>query len=215
MQVGYRMWMVRSVSSGKPKSDLIHNGSLLGQRSRCTKWRRCLRRCIPVEKDHSHEAFRSPRRSSRQSGWSARALEDPDPCTGGGGLRHFVGIWLRRFGKCGHILAALAHDRLCGRAKDLPATVRRGSKTLRSVTLPSKWYLTWTFDCGAKKGTFLLTSTRQGSKSSVDVNSAKGQTGLGGGGQRPFARAGTYKFAVATICSWKVTASSAPLPAAK
>ena len=89
------------------------------------------------------------------------------------------------------------------------------SKTLRSVALPSKWYLTWTFDCGAKKGTFLLTSTRQGSKSSVDVNSAKGQTGLGGGGQRPFARAGTYKFAVATICSWKVTASSAPLPAAK
>ena len=82
------------------------------------------------------------------------------------------------------------------------------------MVLPSKWYLTWKFDCGAKKGTFVLTSTRQG-KSSLDVNGSKGQTGLGGGGQQPFTKAGTYKFAMKTTCTWKVTASSGPLVATK
>ena len=89
-----------------------------------------------------------------------------------------------------------------------------GNKALHPVALPSKWYLTWKFNCGAKKGTFILTSSRQG-KSSVFVNGSKGQTGLGGGGQQPYTKSGTYKYAIRTTCGWKVTASSGPLTATK
>ena len=37
-----------------------------------------------------------------------------------------------------------------------------GSKNLRAVALPAKWYLVWKFNCGAKKESFSLTSTKQG-----------------------------------------------------
>jgi hypothetical protein len=66
-----------------------------------------------------------------------------------------------------------------------------GNRTLRAVVLPSKWYLTWKFDCGGKRQSFLLTSTR---KSASPVTLAR-QNGLGGGGQPPFTKSGTYKFA--------------------
>ncbi len=82
-----------------------------------------------------------------------------------------------------------------------------GNRVLSSVALPSKWYLLWTFDCGSKRGTFKLTSTRKGQPSLVVYD----QMGLGGGGQRPFTRSGTYRFAMKTTCSWKVSvASKAP-----
>ena len=81
-----------------------------------------------------------------------------------------------------------------------------GNKVLSSVTLPAKWYLIWRFDCGVKRGNFQLTSTKTG-QSSLSVAD---QTGLGGGGQRPYTKAGTYKFAMKTACSWKVTAASSP-----
>ena len=79
-----------------------------------------------------------------------------------------------------------------------------GSKVLSTVALPAKWYLIWRFDCGVKRGTFVLTSTKTG-QSALSVAD---QTGLGGGGQRPYTKAGTYKFAMKTTCSWKVTAAS-------
>jgi hypothetical protein len=89
-----------------------------------------------------------------------------------------------------------------------------GSKALRSVALPSKWYLIWKFDCGAKKGTFVLSSTRKGDTADF-INGTKGQTGLGGGGQLPFKKSGTYGFAMKTSCSWTVDAASGPPVAAK
>jgi hypothetical protein len=89
-----------------------------------------------------------------------------------------------------------------------------GNKALHSIALPSKWYLTWKFDCGAKKGTFVLEQARNGN-TSYNVNGSKGQTGLGGGGQQPFTKSGSYKLTLKTSCTWKVTASSAALPAAK
>lgn len=85
-----------------------------------------------------------------------------------------------------------------------------GNKVLHAVALPSKWYLTWKFDCGSKKGYFLLTSTRKGAKA---VTVARQGPGLGGGGQLPYKKAGSYRFAVKTACAWTVSASSVP-PAA-
>jgi len=85
-----------------------------------------------------------------------------------------------------------------------------GSKNLRAVALPSKWYLVWKFNCGAKKESFSLTSTKQGQSALAVAR----QTGLGGGGQRPFTKSGTYKFAIRTICAWQLSAVSR-LPAAK
>jgi hypothetical protein len=86
-----------------------------------------------------------------------------------------------------------------------------GNRVLSPVVLPAKWYLLWTFNCGAKRGTFKLTSTKKG-QSLVTVSN---QTGLGGGGQRPFTKSGTYKFAMETACTWKVSAASAPPIVAK
>jgi hypothetical protein len=58
----------------------------------------------------------------------------------------------------------------------------KGNKVLRSIALPSKWYLTWRFDCGTKKGDFVLTSTRKGHPS---LTVARQGPDLGGGGQQP------------------------------
>ena len=88
-----------------------------------------------------------------------------------------------------------------------------GSKALRAVVLPSKWYLIWKFDCGAKKGTFIFSSTGKGDMSHF-VNGAKGQTGLGGGGQLPFKTSGTYHFTTKTTCGWTISAASG-LPVVK
>ena len=86
----------------------------------------------------------------------------------------------------------------------------KGNEVLSSVVLPSKWYLIWRFDCGVKRGTYVLSSTKEGQPSITVAN----QTGLGGGGQRPFTKSGAYKFAMKTTCSWKVTvASSLPVVA--
>jgi hypothetical protein len=41
------------------------------------------------------------------------------------------------------------------------------------------------------------------------------QTGLGGGGQKPFTRSGRYGFAINTSCGWDLTVESTPPPAAK
>jgi len=52
----------------------------------------------------------------------------------------------------------------------------------------------------------VLTSTRQGGS---PVQQTK-QTGLGGGGQKPFSASGKYSFAVTTTCTW--TISAGPIP---
>jgi hypothetical protein len=72
----------------------------------------------------------------------------------------------------------------------------------------------WRFDCqnlAKQRGTFVLSSTAQGA-SPVKLTD---QTGLGGGGQKPFTRSGRYGFAINTSCGWDLTVESTPPPAAK
>ncbi len=83
-----------------------------------------------------------------------------------------------------------------------------GNKSLTPVALPSKWTVTWTFNCQnpATTGTFSLGSTGKGTPTAIITS----QTGLGGGGHKPYTKAGTYTFIVKTTCGWKVTVGSTP-----
>ena len=81
-----------------------------------------------------------------------------------------------------------------------------GNKTLAAVALPSLWTVTWRFDCEdpSTRRPFELTATKAGA-SPVTVTK---QTGLGGGGFKPFRTAGTFTFAVTTSCGWTVSVRS-------
>ena len=84
-----------------------------------------------------------------------------------------------------------------------------GNKVLTAVKLPGAWTVTWNFDCQSPstKGTFALTTSDNGGAAS-NVTS---QTGLGGGGHKPFNnKAGKYGFTVATTCGWKVMVGATP-----
>jgi len=77
-----------------------------------------------------------------------------------------------------------------------------GNATLPQIALPSTWSLVWRFDCTdpSTRRSFVLTSTRSGGSTTQVTD----QTGLEGGGYRPFHTAGDYTFAVTTTCSWQV-----------
>jgi hypothetical protein len=93
-------------------------------------------------------------------------------------------------------------------------TAGAGNRALSAVNLPAGWTVVWTFDCqnvAKQRGTFVLRSTAQGG-SPVKLTD---QTGLGGGGQKPFTRSGRYGFAINTSCGWDLTVESTPPPAAK
>jgi len=83
-----------------------------------------------------------------------------------------------------------------------------GNKMLASVVLPAAWTVSWTFDCKTPSttGTFLLTSAKVGG---TPVNVTK-QTGLGGGGHKPYSTSGSYQFAVTSACGWKVNVATTP-----
>jgi hypothetical protein len=86
-----------------------------------------------------------------------------------------------------------------------------GNRALPSVALAAPWTVVWKFDCqnaAKQRGTFVLSSTAQGA-SEVKLTD---QTGLGGGGQRPFTTSGRYSFAVNTSCGWDLTVESTPPP---
>jgi len=88
-----------------------------------------------------------------------------------------------------------------------------GDRILPFVQLPKAYTVTWTFNCQdpAKTGTFLLTSTVKGGPA-VDVTK---QTGLGGGGHKPFYKAGNYNLAVTTTCGWKAVIANTPVTPVK
>jgi hypothetical protein len=89
-----------------------------------------------------------------------------------------------------------------------------GNRELSSMMVPPKSSVVWRFDCQnapKQRGTFVLSSKEQG-HSAVKLTD---QTGLGGGGQKPFWQSGRYSFGVNTSCGWTVTVESTPLPAAK
>ena len=82
-----------------------------------------------------------------------------------------------------------------------------GDKQLRPLTMAKKWTVAWNFNCpGATSGKpFSLIAARRGAKASVVAS----QIGLGGGGNKPYAKVGTYRLDVKTACNWKVTVKSA------
>lgn len=82
-----------------------------------------------------------------------------------------------------------------------------GSTTLPQIALPSTWSLVWRFACTnpTSRRPFVLTSTRSGD-ATVPVTK---QSGLQGGGYRPFHKAGEYTFAVTTTCSWQIFVGTA------
>ncbi len=83
-----------------------------------------------------------------------------------------------------------------------------GSKSIPAVTLPAKWTAAWRFICGQSPGgkTFVLTTTDHGGSPTVVTN----QTGLGGGGQKPYAKSGNYSFQIKTACVWKLSVKPTP-----
>ncbi len=84
-----------------------------------------------------------------------------------------------------------------------------GNATLPTIALPSKWTIIWHFSCTkpSTRRQFKLTATRSGAKATTVTK----QTGLEGGGYHPFTTSGTYTFAVATTCSWKVVVGTAEM----
>jgi len=89
-----------------------------------------------------------------------------------------------------------------------------GNKEIASIMVPPKSSVVWRFDCQnapKQRGTFVLSSTEQGRS----ADKLTDQTGLGGGGQKPFMQSGRYSFGVNTSCGWTVTVESTPLPAGK
>jgi hypothetical protein len=92
-------------------------------------------------------------------------------------------------------------------SKDYLKDAGTGNKALGPVTLPATWTITWSFDCGTlPKGTFVLTSADTAAAPVTLTN----QTGLGGGGHKPFSTGGSYRFAVTTTCHWTVTVGPTP-----
>lgn len=91
-----------------------------------------------------------------------------------------------------------------------------GNGSISTVTLPKNWTLTWKFVCDQTGGAkpFVLSVTAQGGTRTVVTN----QTGLGGGGHKPYTSSGDYSFQVQTPCTWNVTVKPTPatvLPNAK
>ena len=79
--------------------------------------------------------------------------------------------------------------------------------TLGPVVLPAAWTVSWSFECpNSKKGTFVLSATAVGGLPVTVTN----QTGLGGGGHKPYTTSGSYSFAVKTTCAWNVKAGVTP-----
>lgn len=84
----------------------------------------------------------------------------------------------------------------------------KGDKSFVASGLPAKWMAAWRFDCEhpTRKANFVL-EVGAASGSLVRITS---QTGLGGGGQRPYTSGGSYRFSVSTSCNWDVTAEAMP-----
>ena len=117
--------------------------------------------------------------------------------------------------------ASSLHGSPAAKASPKPAAAKiymqrsgTGNREISSLMVPPKSSVVWRFDCQnapKQKGTFVLSSKEQG-QASVKLTD---QTGLGGGGQKPFMQSGRYTFGVNTSCGWDLMVESTPLPAAK
>jgi hypothetical protein len=81
-----------------------------------------------------------------------------------------------------------------------------GDKLLTAVKLPKAWTVDWNFRCQNP------TTSRPFSLAAIDHGGSPDkvttQTGLAGGGNKPFNEAGSYRFAVTTTCGWRLTVGS-------
>jgi hypothetical protein len=122
---------------------------------------------------------------------------------------------------CGASGASALHSSPVATSRSTPAAAKiymqrsgTGDKELSSMMVPPKSSVVWRFDCQnapKQRGTFVLSSKEQG-RPAVKLTD---QTGLGGGGQKPFMQSGRYSFGVNTSCGWNLTVESTPLPAGK
>jgi hypothetical protein len=76
------------------------------------------------------------------------------------------------------------------------------------VKLPKAWTVDWNFRCQnpTTSRPFSLATVEHGGP----PDNVTTQTGLAGGGNKPFNTASSYRFAVTTTCGWKVTVVSTP-----
>ncbi len=76
-----------------------------------------------------------------------------------------------------------------------------GNERVGPVTLPAAWTVAWHFDCSTSKaGPFRLTVTLHNGATETLAD----QTGLGGGGYKPFTTSGATRFAITSACSWNL-----------
>jgi hypothetical protein len=76
-----------------------------------------------------------------------------------------------------------------------------GSKKTKTFTAKKGWQLSYDYNCGGKKGKFVLYLNKAHGKR-LEVTS---QSGLGGGGARTY-KAGRYSLSAKTKCKWTVHA---------
>lgn len=122
-----------------------------------------------------------------------------------------VGIMLAAIGAgaCGSSSATRAPTAVTTlNPKEFVAQSGSGDRLLTAVKLPKAWTVDWNFRCQnpTTSRPFSLATIGHGGRPD-DVTT---QTGLAGGGNKPFNTAGTYRFAVTTTCRWKVTVGSTP-----
>lgn len=122
-----------------------------------------------------------------------------------------VGIMLTAItvGACGSSSATHA-SRVSTTSKPKVFVIQSGSgdRLLTAVKLPKAWTVDWNFRCQnptTSRPFSLTTIDHSGSPANVTT-----QTGLAGGGNKPFKTAGSYRFAVTTTCGWKLTVGSTP-----
>ncbi len=109
---------------------------------------------------------------------------------------------------CGSPSAAHAPTATAQKPKEFVIQSGSGDKLLTAVKLPKAWTVNWNFRCQnptTSRPFSLATIDHRGSPENVTT-----QTGLAGGGNKPFKTAGSYRFSVTTTCGWKVTVGSTP-----
>jgi hypothetical protein len=111
-------------------------------------------------------------------------------------------------GACGSSSATHAPTAATRKPKEFVTQSGYGDRLLTAVKLPKAWTVNWNFRCQnptTSRPFSLATIDHGGSPDNVTT-----QTGLAGGGNKPFNTAGSYRFAVTTTCGWKVTVGSTP-----
>ncbi len=75
------------------------------------------------------------------------------------------------------------------------------NRTTAPLALPKQWTVAWHFECASTSpGPFRLTAAFRGGTTETLTD----QSGLGGGGYKPFSTPGTVTFSITTSCPWNL-----------